>query len=329
VNARRFVVILCAGALALAGLVLLRPGERKKAAPTVSPLAFIPAGAAFVAAVDVAELRKTAAGTTLSSLGFRHFAPDGASGAFRPLRDVDELVLAVAGGARLAQNGAAPLDANSVVVVARGRFTGVAAAEAAVERIRARGGEPVHTKLGSFESVRDLRGAGEVAARDGLFVLSDGGYLRAVLAAAEGQRSDGTEAERMRDRVHAELRQSFGRGAPVSATLTLPEGSLEAALGDAEVRRSPLALVRSAALRVTVDDSIELQALFVCADAGDCARFAKFLDGARDDLERALGTEGALRRLRVGAQTGERIELSLSLAADDIERFLAPRDGGQ
>src|SRR4030095_65120 len=90
---------------------------------------------------------------------------------------------------------------NAVAIVATGRFTGKAAADAAVERIRKRGGDPSRTALGSFESVRDLRGTGEVAARDDLIVLSDGAYLRAIIAAAEGHRAGGNEAHRARARV--------------------------------------------------------------------------------------------------------------------------------
>jgi hypothetical protein len=322
VKQHAFVAFLVAGALALAGVVLLRPWSRAAKTPPTAPLAVIPAGAAFVAQIDLARLRKSALGTQLFSRGLRHFAAPTASAAFQPLRDVDEVVVAVAGDARLSRTGAAPFEPNAVAVVAAGRFNGKAAADAAVQGIRARGGEPVRTKLGSFESVRDLRASGEVAARDGLVVLSDGAYLRAVLAAAEGQRTDGSEAERARDRVHVELRRTFGKGAPVTATLTLPDGWLEAMLGDAEVRRSPLALVRSAALRANAGETLELDALFVCASSDDCARVAKFLIDARSDLERALGHE-ALRGLRrVGEQDGPRVELSLSLSERELSALL-------
>jgi len=144
-----------------------------------------------------------------------------------------------------------------------------------------------------------------------------------VLAAAEGQRADGNEFERTRDRVHAELRRTFARNAPVTATLTLPEGSLEAALGDAEVRRSPLALVRSAAVRVDVDDELELRALLLCASSEDCARVRRFLLDARNDLANAL--EPHPPRAEIGPESAGRVELSLSLSTSELARALGPR----
>jgi len=319
-----FVVFLVAAALALSGAVLLRPWSRAPRTAPTAPLAVIPAGAAFVGQVDLARLRKTAAGTQLFSRALQSFATPSSTAQFQPLRDVDEIVLAVAGDARVARSGAAPFEPNAVAVVAAGRFRGKAAADAAVEHIRARGGEPVRTRLGSFESVRDLRANGEVAARDGLVVLSDGAYFRAVLAAAEGQRTEGSEVDRTRDRVHVELRRTFGKGAPVIATVTLPEGSLEAALGgDSEIRRSPLALVRSAALRVNVGDTLDVDALFVCESKDDCSGVAKFLVEAKSDLEGAFGATTLLRGFRrIGEQTGPRVELSLSLSPQELNAFL-------
>ncbi|HEX6278090.1 MAG TPA: hypothetical protein VFZ53_33830 [Polyangiaceae bacterium] len=318
-----FVVFLVAATLALAGVVLLRPWSRAPRTAPTAPLAVIPAGAAFVGQVDLARLRKTAAGTQLFSRALQSFAAPSSSAEFQPLRDVDEIVLAVAGDARVARSGSAPFEPNAAAVVAAGRFRGKAAADAAVEHIRARGGEPVRTRLGSFESVRDLRASGEVAARDGLVVLSDGAYFRAVLAAAEGQRTDGSEVDRTRDRVHVELRRTFGKGAPVIATVTLPEGSLETALGDREIRRSPLALVRSAALRVNVGDTLDVDALFVCESKDACSGVAKFLVEAKSDLERAFGATTLLLGFRrVGEQTGPRVELSLSLTPSELNALL-------
>jgi hypothetical protein len=283
----------------------------------------IPAGPAFVLHVDLARLRKSATGAELSKLGLSRLSATSASAAVQPLRDVDEVVLAVPGSARLARNGASVFEPDAVAVVAVGRFAGRAAADAAFQRIRERHGEPVRTRLGSFESVRNLRGGGEVAARDGLVIVSDGAYLRAVLAAAEGQRVVGSEAENTRDRVHAELRRTFGQGAPVTATLTLPEGWLEAALGDPDVHRSPLALVRAAIVRVDVGDSLDVRVLCVCATADDCSRVQRFLHEARDDLASALGPEPP--RIEVAPERDGRVEFSFALSTNELERALAPR----
>ena len=328
--ARHYHFILLALSLAFltAALVVQKPWSDRPKTPALAPLAVIPAGAAFVIDVDLAGLKKSAAGTELSRLGWARFAPAASSVEFQPLRDVDEIVVAVPGSARLAHERNASFEPDAVAVVASGRFTGKAAADAAVERIRSHGGEPSRTTLGSFESVRDLRGTGEVAARDGLVILSDGSYLRAVLTAAEGKRGDGNESERTRDRVHSELRRTFGGGAPVTATLTLPDGWLEAAFGDPDARRSPLALVRSAAARVTVEKKLDVDVLLVCSNADDCSRVAAFLRDARADLERGLGTASVFRRFAESdPRHPERLETSLSLPLGDVERLLAPPAG--
>jgi hypothetical protein len=327
VNARGYHFILLALALAFlaAALVVRKPWSGGPEPPRLAPLAVIPPGAAFVLDVDVARLKTSAAGTELSRLGWARFAPAGSNEEFQPLRDVDEIVLVVPGSARLAHERNVSFEPDAVAVVASGRFTGKAVADAAVERIRARGGEPSRTTLGTFESVRDLRGTGEVAARDGLLILSDGSYLRAVLAAAEGKRSDGSESERTRDRVHSELRRTFGRGAPVTATLTLPDGWLEAAFGDPDVRRSPLSLVRSAAARVNVQRTVDLDVLLICSNADDCSRVAAFLRDMRDDLERNLGAATVFRRFAETVPSHrERIDMSLSVPISDVARLFAP-----
>jgi hypothetical protein len=326
VKARHFHWFLLAGAVVLVGAVLaMRRPPGPAAVSRLAPLAIVPAGAAFVIDVDLARLRTSATGAELTKLGWARLSTTGSSAAFQPLRDVDEVVVAVPGTARRAHERGSAFEPDSLAVVAVGRFTGKAAADAAVERIRARGGDPIRTPLGTFESVRDLRATGEVATRDGLFVLSDGAYLRAVLAAAEGHRSDGNASEKLRDRVHAELRRSFGRGAPITATLTLPEGSLEAALGDPEVRLSPLSLVRSAAVRINVGDRIDVDALLICATTDDGTQVATFLVDLHGDIERGLGSNAALRLFdEIAKQEKERIDLSLSLTMRDIEHYLAP-----
>ncbi len=314
-----------AGALALlaAAFVVVRPPPSTEK-PRVEPLSIIPVGAAFVMNVDVARLRQSATGAELSRLGFERLSPAGPSSEFQPLRDVDAAVIAVPGGARLVHEPKAAFEPDALVVVVAGRFTGNAAADAAVSRIRARGGNPVRTTLGSFESVRDLNGTGEVATRDGLLVLGDGAYLRAVLAGAEGHRATGSDSEQISDRVHAELRRTFGLGALATATLTLPEGSLETALGDPEARRSPLALVRSAALRVDVKNDVGIDAKLICLSENDCARVSEFLHGLREDFERELGKDSPFRHFdEIGRREKASVFVSLKLSLDDVRRYFA------
>jgi hypothetical protein len=113
----------------------------------------------------------------------------------------------------------------------------------------------------------------------------------------------------------------------VTATLTLPEGSLEAALGDPEARRSPLALVRSAAVRANAAKDVEIDALFVCASSDDCERVAKFFVDLRGDIERELGSNAALRHFdEIGKRDKERVTLSLKLSLEDVRRYLAPNE---
>jgi hypothetical protein len=326
VKKRRYHLVVLALALAVLGaaFIVKKPWVSAPKAPRLSPLAIIPAGPAFVLHVDLARLRDSKAGAELSRLGWARYSPN-ANWSFQPLRDVDELVIAVPGDARFGRERGASFEPDAVALVASGKFSSRAVTDAAVERIRARGGEPLVTRVGSFDSVRDLKGNGEVATRDGLVVLSDGAYSRAVIAAAEGHRSDGTELERTRDRVHAELRRSFGRGAPITATLTLPSGWLESAFGSPDAARSPLSLVRSAAVRVTVTERLELQGLLMCANAPDCSRVARFFVDAHGDLEAALGSDATLRHFReIGKQDGDRVELALSLGLDEVAKFLSP-----
>jgi hypothetical protein len=111
----------------------------------------------------------------------------------------------------------------------------------------------------------------------------------------------------------------------VTATLTVPDGWLEAALGDPEVRRSPIALVRSAAARVNVAKNVDLDVLLICATADDASRVAAFLRDVRSDLEDGLGATTVFRRFAaIDPRHPERIETSLSVPFDDVARALAP-----
>ena len=317
-----------AGAVAIvaAAVWLIQRGPSlRPSASGVKPLAVVPAGPAFVLSVDLKGLRTTPAGLELARAGSEEFAKTAKTCGFEPLRDVDEVVVAVPGGAKLEAGVALPRS-QDIAVIAAGRFVGPVVADCVARQIQARGGDPVRTTIGSFSSVRDRRGTGEIAIKNGLFVLSDGAYLRLVLDAAEGHRPEGDESERVRDRLHAELRRSFGGQAPLVATLALPEGWLEQALGDPEVRRSPLALLRSAALRADVRDRIDLHALFACAKAPDCDGVEAFLKNLRTDLGPILPPALAKRVATLSLQrTDERIEVSATLAPEETRALFAPR----
>ncbi|HEY3497481.1 MAG TPA: hypothetical protein VGK73_22445 [Polyangiaceae bacterium] len=325
-SAREKYWLVVALAIVASAIWLVRRGSAlRPSAVSVEPLAVVPAGPAFVLSVDLARLRKSKAGLALARAGSEELAKAGKTCGFEPLRDVDQLALAVPGSAKLDPGAALPAS-HEIAVIASGRFVGPVVVDCIARQIQERGGEPVRTTIGSFASVRDRRGAGEIAVKNGLFVLSDGPYLRRVLDAAEGHRADGNESERVRDRLHAELRRSFGGQAPIIATLALPEGWLEQALGDPEVRRSPLALLRSAALRAEVSDRVELRALFACAKSADCDGVEAFLKNVRADLGPALGPALSKRLAEVSLQrNGERIELSGAHAAEETRALFAPR----
>ena len=325
-NAREKYWLAAAVAVVASAIWLIQRGPSlRPSAAGMKPLGVVPAGPAFVLSVDLKRLRTTPAGLELARAGSQEFVKTTKTCGFEPLRDVDEIVVAVPGAARL-EAGAALPRSQDVAVIAAGRFVGPVVADCVARQIQARGGDPVRTTIGSFSSVRDRRGAGEIAIRNGLFILSDGAYLRLVLDAAEGHRPEGDESERVRDRLHAELRRSFGGQSPIVATLALPEGWLEQALGDPEVRRSPLALLRSAALRADVRDRIDLRALFACAKAADCDGVEAFLKDLRTDLAPVLPSALTKRLADLSLQrNAERIEVSGTLTPEETRALLAPR----
>jgi hypothetical protein len=303
---------------------LVRSGTKLRPSAAIpKPLGVVPAGPTFLLTLDLARLRGTPAGLALAHAGSEPFSKKtGKNCGFEPLHDVDEIVVAVPAHARL-EPGASLPEGGAIAVIAGGRFVGPVVADCVARQIAARGGEPVRTSIGSFTSVRDRKSGGEIAVKNGLLVLSDGAYLRLVLDAAEGHRPDGTPEERVRDRLHTELRRSFGQRAPVIATLTLPEGWLEKAVSEPGIERSPLTRLRSAALRADVRDRVEIRALLGCARASDCDPVEQLLRAARTDLGAALGPTFAERvaGLRL-ERRGEQIELSGSFDASETRGWL-------
>lgn len=297
---------------------------RRGTAPTRSgilparPLAVIPPGAAFVVTADLARLRTTAAGRILAQTAWQELDPARAPCGFEPLRDVDEVALAVPGTGLAAAAGRAA-SASDVVVVASGRFVAAVVADCVAQKIMARGGDLVRTGIGSFIAVRDRKSPGEIAVRNGLLVLSDGAYLRGVLDAADGHARAGSELERTGDALHSELRRSFGKSAPVIATMALPSGWLERAMDDPNAAQSPLARLRSAAFRAEVGDHIAVQALLACETADGCAAVERFLTDARADLTLLLGASVGAELARVGVERREaRVEVAVTLTAEQL-----------
>jgi len=290
--------------------------------PGSRPLAIVPPGPALVLSVDLARLRAAKAGQSLLGRGLTALQGDACEKIL--LHDVDELVLAIPSEQRLER--ASP---DAFALIAAGRFLGQSAADCAERGIAARQGQPVRSTIGGFTSIRDRRRAGEVAARDGLLVVSDGEYLRELLDGAEGRRAEGSPEERERDRLHAELRRSFGRDAPFVLTLALPDGWLERVLGDRTAERSPLATLRSAALRAQIGADIELSGLVACDDPQRCEALERFLNDARRDLRTLLGPDAARALDGITlSRKDARLELSARLRAEDVTK-LAPVDSAR
>lgn len=311
-----------AGALAVALVAVAAPfgwfctHQRPPAAKSraVHALAIVPPGPALLVSVDLTRLRAAATGRALLGRSLAELG-DGACENALAAR-VDELVLAMPGDA-----AEEPPNPDALALIGTGRFSGSAVAACAEARLRAAHGEPVRTSIGSLTSVRDRRKLGEVAARDGLLVVSEGLYLRELIDAADGPRPDGTPAEHERDELHAELRRVVGLGAPIIATLALPPGWLGHALADPSADRSPLATIRSAAVRVNFTDGIAAAGLVACDGDEPCVRLERFFGSARSDLA-ALWPEAAplLAHLTL-TRAGARIDFSARLAPDEVARL--------
>jgi len=187
VTERAIHIGLLLGALAAAGWVFGGPGTAEhSAAPRPvaalrderALLTLIPPGSAFVLTADIGALVHSPVGAFLGErLG--RLANSGKLGklcGFEPLERLRELVISVPSEGL--EDDAHPADLG---IVASGRFAAEEIARCAETVIRERGGDAVRTQLGQFRSVRDRQqSGGEVAARDGLLLVSGGAYLRAL-----------------------------------------------------------------------------------------------------------------------------------------------------
>jgi hypothetical protein len=286
-------------------------------APALHPLAVVPAGPALLVSVDVARLRQTRAGAAFVKKSLAEVAPLPCEGSL--LAEIDELAFA------MPSETSAEAASDTFALIASGRFTAASVSACAEARIRARGGTALTTTLGSFKSVRARNRAGELAVRDGLVVLSNGSYLRELVDAADGHRADGTPAEHQRDELHVELRRVTGRGAPVIATLVLTPGWLSRTLADPTAERSPLAAIRTAALRADVTGSVDLTGVVSCETADACEHLERFVTQARADLATfAPGFAELLARVRF-VRTGARLALEAHVSDGELEARFAQR----
>ena len=289
-----------------------------------SPLSILPPDSAFVLSVDVRALARTPLGAFLAErLGRTAGASKlSQSCGFDPLTRLDQLALAVPSA-----NLAVQEQPQDFGIVASGRFSGAEISQCAKAAIAQRGGEPVQSKLGSFDSVRDRKASsGEIAAKDGLVVVSDGDYFRKLLDSAEGKGSAGRRDpsdlrnDDVRDVRHAELRRTLGP-APLLATWLLGEGWLERVTGgETSARLSALSALRTVGARIDVERTAQVLVLLECDDSKGAARISSWLGELRSSLE-MLPLDPALVRLatRIAvSQSGASLRLSLELSEAEL-----------
>jgi len=174
--------------------------------------------------------------------------------------------------------------------------------------IEALGGKPLASRLGSFDTVRDVGSgapAGEIAARPaGPFLLGAGSYLRAMVDAADG-RVPSVHGEG----AHARLAGALGGSPVVTATLVL--GARQRATIADEIARAgagaPPAIARVAAAAISVEtkgDRVGLHAIFACDDARGALEVAHAIEDLRlarkgAPLARLSGMAGLLTAIQV------------------------------
>ena len=317
------------GGLALAAWAFTRPtpdastsatalSAPPSLAPAVSPLSIIPPGSAFVLSADLAALERAPLGALFAQrLGQLGQANELATlCGFDPLTRLSQLALAVP-SAGMPGTNAERLD--DFAVVASGPFSAAEITRCAAAAIAKRGGEAVDSKLGGFSSVRDRKGSGgEVAAKNGLLIVSGGSYFRELLDSAEGNAAK-HEREDPRDARHAELRRALGPGELV-ATWLLADGWFQRVSGDDNARLSPLGALKALGARVQVSTEVRVTVLLDCADADGATQVQSLLTELRASLG-ALGLAPTLTELaqRVAlTAAGSRLQLTLTLSPSEL-----------
>lgn len=288
-----------------------------------SPLALIPPGSAFMLSVDVRALARAPLGTFIAERLGRSAGASKLTQAcgFDPLLRLDQLALSI-------PSANLPDAHPDFGVIANGRFTAAEITRCASTAITARGGDPVRSKLDSFDTVRDrTANGGEIAAKDGLVVVSGGSYFRDLLDSVEGAPNNLAQQD-IRSLQHTELRDALGSG-PLLVTWLLGEGWFERVAGsDANARLSPLSALKRLGLRMSVGDRALFLILLDCADHEGAANIASLLRDLQSSLD-VLPLDPALRaiakRITV-SQKDERLRLELELERAELSPVLEALD---
>ncbi|HVJ17478.1 MAG TPA: hypothetical protein VM686_18755 [Polyangiaceae bacterium] len=309
--------------LAGAAFVFYRARARELTHQVESPLAIVPPGAALVLSLDVQRLAASPAGEEIvkRAAGLLGLGSDDCAAS--TVRQARSLVLAVDGSAEQLVP-----EPSELAIIASGPFQAESVVRCAEQAISKKKGQAVRTALGSFLTVRDQRGtSGEVAVRDaGPLVISNGRYLRDILDAADGKQPTPNELARARDKLHAELRRSFGRGAPVIATITLPKGWLERMLGDADARFSPFSELRSVALRLEpAGDGFVLELLLSHGSVQAAESVEKLVNELLPEVRPLLEAELGARPVAqlVPRRDGADLRSSVHLTREELEKVFA------
>jgi hypothetical protein len=320
--------LVLAGCLAAASAALFlgprSPVSTQGAPSIVSPLAVIPPGPALVVTLDPWRLTQGSARDALVRGGASLFGMGGGECEVSTLLGARQVALSVAG-----QNKPRPAADLEIALVATGDFDSEKVSACAEHAISRRKGHAVRTRIGSFLTVRDQEStSGEVAIRSGgPLVLSGGSYLRHILDLADGRPAVASDLAQARDALHRTLREGFGKNAPLVATLTLPPGWLEVYLGDPDARLSPLAKLRSAALRVEpAGDGYLAEALLAHEDARAAEEVETFLREVLDTFGSLVEaqTSPRVRAQLAPRREGDKLKFSVHLTREELERAFAP-----
>jgi len=291
-----------------------------------SPLELIPPGSAFVLSADLRSFARAPLGAFIAQRLERSAGANKLQDlcGFDPLLRLDRLALAVPSA-----NFGAREQPEDFGIIASGRFRAEELTRCASAGISARSDEPIQTKIGRFDSVRSHKpNGGEIAAKDGLVIVSGGSYFRELLDSAErGQRHSKPDA---RDARHTELRRALGPGA-LLATWLLGEGWFERVAGsETNARLSPLSALESVGLRIDFKRTAELLLLLECADGEGAARISNLLDELRSSLA-MFPLDPALVELakritvnRAGARLKLELELNQAELSPVLEALLGP-----
>ncbi len=321
---RNALALAVAAVVMSAGLWVLAQ-QRRSPDRRFRALAAVPRSALLVAVADLAALRASPVGGPFLKKG-REIPGLGKVKdlcGFDPIDSLEEIALAIPASG----------DAGDFGLVASGKLDEKALIGCASKVIEGRGGTPSVTTIGSFRTVRDTslaEGGGEIAVRDGgPLLLGAGGYLRAMIDAAE-QRAPGIRESE----AHAWLARESGEASlRITAVLSREQRKALADEQRAADPDAPPTAVFGGALGVELGPTVSLHGVIACDGAEPCAQLARRLGAARDARSADLGTRlvgfGALLdQLKIQPEK-ELIHLRLSLPADQAallaERLLALR----